>query len=223
MKSTSVTENLTQITRFGFVNSFLVREADGLTLVDTGLPRGASGILAAADSVGAPIVRVAITHGHGDHVGSLDELRGGLGPGVPVLMPELDAQLLFGETRVEGKLTGTWPKIATRPDTRLHPGDRVGSLEVVPAPGHSPGQVAFLDTRDRTIIAGDAFSSLGGLAVTDHVHPRFPLPGYVTYDRAQASASARTIRALEPSVLVVGHGPPVRDATAAIDAVLVPR
>jgi hypothetical protein len=44
----------------------------------------------------------------------------------------------------------------------LRPGDRVGSLEVVGAPGHTPGHVAFLDTRDRTLIAGDVFTTLGG-------------------------------------------------------------
>jgi glyoxylase-like metal-dependent hydrolase (beta-lactamase superfamily II) len=38
-------------------------------------------------------------------------------------------------------------------------GDRVGSLEVVPSPGHSPGHVSFLDARDRTLIAGDTYAS----------------------------------------------------------------
>jgi hypothetical protein len=42
--------NLTRISRFGFVNAYLVREDDGLTLVDTLLPRSAKVSLAAADS-----------------------------------------------------------------------------------------------------------------------------------------------------------------------------
>jgi len=33
-------------------------------------------------------------------------------------------------------------------------------------------------------------------------------------------ASAKTVRALEPSVMVVGHGPVVRDPTARIDRAL---
>ena len=39
------------------------------------------------------------------------------------------------------------------------PGDRAGSLEVVASPGHSPGHVSYLDTRDRTQIAGDVYTT----------------------------------------------------------------
>jgi glyoxylase-like metal-dependent hydrolase (beta-lactamase superfamily II) len=48
-----------RIRRFGLVNAFLVREDDGLTLIDTTLPRSTGPILAAARDLGAPIVRVA--------------------------------------------------------------------------------------------------------------------------------------------------------------------
>ena len=71
--------------------------------------------------------------------GSLDALKTRLGDDVQVLMPELDARIHAGEKVVEGKLPGSWPKLTTTPDVRLKPGDRVGSLEVVAAPGHTPG------------------------------------------------------------------------------------
>lgn len=35
MKSIRLSENLTQLTRFGVVNAFVVQEEDGLTVVDT--------------------------------------------------------------------------------------------------------------------------------------------------------------------------------------------
>ena len=35
MKTTTLTPNMTQLTRLRFVNAYLVREDDGLTLVDT--------------------------------------------------------------------------------------------------------------------------------------------------------------------------------------------
>src|SRR4051812_4449568 len=142
MKTTPITENLTQLTRLRFVNAFLVREEDGFTLVDTTTGGAADALIAAAERAGGAIRRIALTHGHGDHVGSLDALKARLGSSVEVLMPELDARILAGEPVVDGKLPGSWPKIETAPDVRLADGDHVGSLRVVATPGHSPGHVS---------------------------------------------------------------------------------
>jgi glyoxylase-like metal-dependent hydrolase (beta-lactamase superfamily II) len=217
MQTKTVTDRLTQLTRLRFVNAYLVREDDGLTLVDTAVAGSAQDLLAAAERAGAPITRIALTHGHGDHVGSLDALKEQLGDSVEVLMPDLDARIHAGEKPVDGKLPGSWPTLKTSPDVRLNPGDRVGSLEVVPSPGHTPGHVAFLDTRDRSLIAGDTYTSFGRVAVSNHFYWRFPLAAMATWDKQKDLDSARALRALDPRILVVGHGPAVRDPAAAMD------
>ena len=206
-----ITPNLIQLTRLRFVNAFLVREDDGFTLVDTTVARSGDALIEAAEEAGAPIRRIAVTHGHGDHVGSLDELRARLDGHVQVAMPELDARIHAGEEVVDDKLPGSWPELATKPDVLLEPGDRVGSLEVIETPGHTPGHVAFLDTRDRTLIAGDVLTTLGGVAVSSHFTLPFPIASMATWDKELNLESARRLRALEPQLLATGHGPVLRD------------
>ena len=85
------------------------------------------------------------------------------------------------------------------------------------APGHTPGQVAFLDTRDRTLYCGDAFSTLGGMETSARVNPRFPLPTLATWHRPTALETARALRALDPARLAPGHGKVVESPGAAMD------
>ena len=195
-----------QIRRMGSVNAYLVREDDGLTLVDTTM-NAADRLLAAAESLGAPIRRIALTHGHRDHVGSLDALKARLGEEVQVLMPELDAQIHAGERE---QTKGSWPKLKTTPDVRLQAGDRVGSLEVIASPGHTPGHVSFLDTRDRALIVGDVYTTYGGLKTTSELNLRFPFAAMATEDKELNLESARALATLDPTMVYVGHGPPVR-------------
>ena len=145
MKSTPCGQYLIQLTRLGAFNCFLVREDEGFTLVDTGLPGSARGILEAARQHGPAIVRIAITHAHGDHVASLDALAVEL-PDIEVAVGSRTARFLAGKRSLDpdepqGKLRGGYQSCQTRPTRKLEPGDRVGSLEVVASPGHTPGQI----------------------------------------------------------------------------------
>jgi glyoxylase-like metal-dependent hydrolase (beta-lactamase superfamily II) len=210
VKSTRHGEHLHKLTRLRAFNCYLVHEDDGLTLVDTGLPGSARDILAAAQEAGAPIRRIALTHAHGDHVGSLEALHEELGE-AEVLVPERDARFMRGDKSLDpdepqDEPKGGYPEVDVEPTRLLNAGDRVGSLEVVPSPGHTPGHVSFLDTRDRTLIAGDAFQTLGGIAVAGKLRPRFPLPALATWHKQTALRSAIALRSLEPARLAVGHG-----------------
>jgi glyoxylase-like metal-dependent hydrolase (beta-lactamase superfamily II) len=215
---------LTPVTRARMVNAYLVREDDGLTLVDTMIGGSAKRILAVAAGLGAPIVRIALTHAHGDHIGSLDALAKAL-PDAEVIISARDARLLKKDKSLDpgepkGRWRGSFPGAKTAPTRTVVAGDRIGSLEVVAAPGHTPGHVALLDPRDGTLICGDAFSTLGGVATSAKMNPKFPLPTFATWSREIELESARALRALDAARLAPGHGPVVEAPGAAMDAAI---
>src|SRR5438128_93311 len=210
MKVTSTTNNLIQLTHLVAFNCYLLREDDGFTLIDTNMSGQAQAIIQAAQKLGLPIVRIVLTHAHVDHVGSLDALHAAL-PHAQTAISERDARFLSGDKSLDPSepqvpLRGGYPVCRTAPTLLLHEGDRIGSLEVLATPGHTPGHLAFLDTRDRAVIAGDAFQTLGGVAVAGTFKLLFPLPALATWHKGLALSSARKLLAREPSVLAVGHG-----------------
>jgi glyoxylase-like metal-dependent hydrolase (beta-lactamase superfamily II) len=202
-------------------NCFLVREDDGLTLVDCSVPGSAEAILAAADELGGPIRRIVLTHAHHDHTGSLEPLHHAL-PDAELLVGAREVRLLTGDFgTLPGEPAGSlhefvYPSRTVVPDRLLEPGDRVGSLEAVDARGHTPGQLGFLDSRDGTLIAGDAYITVGTPFVTSELVLRFPFPALMgTWHAPTAVDSARRLLGLEPSRLATGHG---RVVEAPLDA-----
>jgi len=210
MKITAATNNLFQLTHLVAFNCYLVRENDGFTLIDTNMSGQAQVIMQEASKLGLPIVRIVLTHAHIDHVGSLDALYEAL-PNVQVAISERDSRFLAGDKSLDPSepqvpLRGGYPVCKTKPTLLLHEGDRVGSLEVIATPGHTPGHLAFLDTRDRVVIAGDAYQTQGGVAVSGTIEILFPLPALATWHKGLSLESARKLLALQPSALAVGHG-----------------
>ena len=53
--------DVNRISGLGLVNAYLVRENDGLTVVDTMIGGYAGKIMAGAEAIGAPIVRILLT------------------------------------------------------------------------------------------------------------------------------------------------------------------
>ena len=205
-------QNSYRLTRYLAFNSFLVREDDGLTVVDTNMSGNAPHILTAARDLGLPIRHIVLTHSHMDHVGSLDALHA-LVPEAEVLVSEREARFMKGERvldsaeqKANAKLRGGYTTCKTVPTRLLRDGDTVGSLQVVASPGHTPGHMALFDPRDGTLIAGDAFQTQAGVAVAGQVRPLFPLPAFATYHGPTALESARRLVALNPTRLAVGHG-----------------
>lgn len=213
MRITQHGEYLLQLTRYPRVfpvNCYLVREAASLTVIDCGIPGSAPALLDAARTLGLPIERIILTHAHYDHVGSLDALHQLL-PEAQVIISKRDARFLRGDMSLDpdqpqAKPRGSFLTVATQPGLLVADGERIGSLQVVAAPGHTPGHIALLDTRDQTLIAGDAFQTRAGLAVSGTLKLWFPFPAMATWHRPSALESARRLQALRPVRLAVGHG-----------------
>ena len=192
------------------VNCYFVEEEDGLTLIDAALPNSAKPILEGAKQIGKPIQRIVLTHAHGDHIGALDELKNQLK--VPVYISGRDSRLLAGDTSLDPTepqlpIRGGIPKnIKTKADVLLQDGDNIGSLTAFFTPGHTPGSMSFLDVRTNAVIAGDAFQTRGGTAVSGVTVPWFPFPAMATWNKEAALESARIIQGLKPSLFAVGHG-----------------
>jgi glyoxylase-like metal-dependent hydrolase (beta-lactamase superfamily II) len=212
-----------RIARLGVVNCYLVVEEDGLTVIDTMTGGSAGKIVAGAEALRAPIARIVLTHAHADHVGSLDALKERI-PEAEVIISTRDARLLGKDMTLDpdepdDKLRGGYPGTETKPDRTVAAGERIGSLEVIAAPGHTPGHIALLDTRDRSLYCGDVYSTLGGTSTSAKVNPLCPIALF-TWHRPTELESARALRALEPARLAPGHGKVLQSPLEAMDRAL---
>ena len=220
MQFVQETKNLFRLTRLGMINCFLIRDDDGLTLVDTCLAGFAPGIRKAAQNLGMPIRRIVLTHAHIDHVGSADALVREL-PGVELVVGQRESRLLRKDFSLDagekGKRLFGYPGVKSRPTRVLVEGDRVGSLQAIFSPGHSPGHMSFLDVRDGSVIAGDAFTTQIGVIVAGVFKFYFPFSALFSWNREVAAQSARKLRTLKPERLAVGHGRTIESPLAAMD------
>jgi glyoxylase-like metal-dependent hydrolase (beta-lactamase superfamily II) len=226
MKIVEVTPNITRLTLFRSINCYLVRENDGLTLVDTTMAQGATAILAQANTLGAPIRRILLTHAHMDHVGGMDAVAQKLSS-VEIWMGARETglyqqaqqglqpkqfELEAGEPQTP--VRGGFPAMKVQVTHQFQDGDRIGSLRAVFTPGHTPGHMAFLDTRDGTLLVGDALVAFGPLRVPGDAASWTGLGivgNWATWHKLTALESGLRIAMLKPERIACGHGDPVTE------------
>jgi glyoxylase-like metal-dependent hydrolase (beta-lactamase superfamily II) len=167
------------------VRCFLVAGANGIVLVDAGLPGTAGMIEAALGRIGgrwSDVTDIVLTHAHFDHVGGLAEARD----------RSRRATVWAGALDVASVNDGG----VIRP---LGEGDRVGELLVLDSPGHTPGHISLLHEAGSLVLIGDLLGS-----VDDTVS--FGPPAF-TADPVRSRASLERVLGLGVDRLLFSHGP----------------
>lgn len=206
------------------VNSYLVEDASGVTVIDAGLPGNDRDLLTELTAMGRTITDVRgviLTHGDTDHIGYAERLR--REHGVPIRVHELDAARVRGEDKSNGKagpmkigplLRFLWYG-ARHGGLRIRRPEEVvtflegetldlpGEPRVIHLPGHTPGSVAFHVAAVDAVFVGDALTTRNVLTgVTG------PQPAPFTLEPATALESLSRLDNVQANWVLPGHGPP---------------
>jgi glyoxylase-like metal-dependent hydrolase (beta-lactamase superfamily II) len=214
----------------GHARAFLLDHGE-LTLVDTLFEDDARGVLAALRELGRSprdLERIVLTHAHRSHLGGVAALK--RASGATLFAHEWEADIVAGERRAQpvtlrpmqslrivpfqlGIALGRPKHVPCAVDAAVGDDDAVGPLQVLHAPGHSPGHLAFFWPERGVLLAGDAIATWPELC-----------PGWTafTLNTSQHAASLRRMAALEPRVVGVGHGDAITQDAADVVRRIVP-
>ncbi len=207
----------------GTINPVLLwNDADGATLIDTGMPGQLPAIEEKLGKLGLGLKslrRILLTHQDLDHIGSAATLAGATraevyahaadAPFIQGELPLLKLDIKKLEARIAAlpaarralalKLLSSPPRVKV--DHALSGGEELPfheGLTVIPTPGHSPGHVCYYLKAQRILFAGDALRVEGGSLIG-------PSP-MATPDMRRAVASLRNLLPYRIDAIVCYHG-----------------
>jgi glyoxylase-like metal-dependent hydrolase (beta-lactamase superfamily II) len=203
------------------VNSFVIDGDEGVTLIDTGLPRLHRTIVRALPSIGrsvADVAAIVLTHSHRDHTGGAAHLKAA--SGAPVYASAVDSAAIRGDEPiptppVTEQLRFLKPLFNMLPDSELvdvehtvAEDEAIGlpaDLRVIDTPGHTPGHVSYLLEREGgLLIVGDA-------AVAKRGEVKL---GWLNRGQPACNASVRHLAEYDFDIACFGHAAPLRPAAS---------
>lgn len=161
------------INEFGMATCFMLVGKERGLLIDTGC--GMYNIREIADELCKLPYDIALTHGHGDHVASMDmwdevwlhpadwdmvsldnlEANKKMLKSYPEMMAQFGSLDAYDISAEQARYAETLPKLLPLEDGQIFDlGGR--KVEVVHTPGHTPGEVVFIDPSVRILFSGDA-------------------------------------------------------------------
>lgn len=195
-------------------NCTVIRHADAAWVIDTGYGAHADQTVKLVEGLlgPQPLTGIINTHLHSDHCGGNAALAARY-PGLAIAIPPGQAHSVraWDEVALTYQPTGQrCPRFAhtevIQPGTEVMLG--LARWQVVAAPGHDPHAVLLYQPDRGVLIAGDALWENGFGVV-------FPeLEGQDAFDEVRATLGM--IEALQPSIVVPGHGRPFADVPAAL-------
>lgn len=163
----------------------------GDVLVDTGFAHVRSDVLGVLAH--REISAICCTHHHEDHAGNcgtISELRD-----CPVFLRNATEQWSEGVDKLAPYRQIYWGAPAPYTAREMPPRIDAGrGFSAIPIPGHSVTHTALFEEETGIVFTGDLFINSGVSAVMQHENP---------YDSVD---SLRRIAALEPSLMLTGHG-----------------
>jgi glyoxylase-like metal-dependent hydrolase (beta-lactamase superfamily II) len=216
-----VTENVFVVPRV-VSNTYILVDSDGLTVIDTGLPRSEKKILAYIASLGKSaqdLKRIILTHADLDHFGGLSALQKASGARTYASQIEAEA-IAAGRSSREIKPTGFslrrvlfalmrpfMKATPVRVDEIVAEGQilpALGGLHVLETPGHTPGHISLFAPAIGVLFCGDSM-------VANEKGLQGSRPG-LTWNETSARESERKQAGLGARIVCSGHGPVVMDA-----------